>query len=391
MTDSTEKPRQYASLDDPFEHPATAAKETQQRLRVHSQHLDMLADLVERDLARGRGVAWWEPRELSPQRLLITDHLYACLSSIPDHLITAALHEGEWTARARYETTATTSSHTGRSDKPNEWLNIHGTWVRMHEDGVLLSLTRALDCLSAVLIVVCALELPLKTADLGKTRNHAKTVVEKRDSITDCCSTARLDVLAGLDEMIDRCGPPGWLDWMQSCRNTIAHRATRWTIDELVPTSDLLAPPGIPSRSAVVHRMTRNPRLSDAEALLASSAPEELILSEETSHTLRGLIDSATKLVDGLSESMLAVWILRRKEPGVIVQPFDKQWKAPAPDDVTAFAGYSEGNPPEMSSLTSHPSLMKRLEAAALDDEQRSIWKKPGLIEFVPKGTASEN
>lgn len=92
------------------------------------------------------------------------------------------------------------------------------------------------------------------------------------------------------------------------------------------------------------------------------------------------------QLAEGVAKLLTKVWNDRKKAPQAIPQPFDKQWKLPEENNWSMFAGYGPASDPvEPGKMIQNPTFHKRALAAALDDEQNSLWKKKDMARFIPR------
>lgn len=89
----------YAADHDPGERALARA------LDVGTPQLDTLADEILADFAVDPpyGVAWWAPHPGTSRRILISDQLYSCVTSVSANLVEAALHRLEFLEAADRE------------------------------------------------------------------------------------------------------------------------------------------------------------------------------------------------------------------------------------------------------------------------------------------------
>ena len=368
--------------------------ETELRLSVQLPNTHGLAAAIHNDLAEGSpyGIRWWEPK-VDPQRarrILISDYLYACTANIPHHFLTARLHFLEfleWAERdeqSRNERTRIVVPGYREIHPRDAREYLYTTHVDAHQKGIVLSLASALDCLAAGVVGVCAVPVQIKTTKFGSLR---KELIETRTKhVTPTGTTLHTQVWKEIRATITDCGPTGWLDWLVQYRNMLVHRGLRQELHVLSVGSELLTPDGHPATVVDTAYLPNQPILSEVEAYLAAKSLGALGLSEDARVTLKGLTKSAIQLAEGVAELLTRVWNDRKKDPRAIPQPFDKQWKPPEENDWSTFPGYGPGpDPAEPEAMIQNPTFRERVQAAALDDGQRSLWKKKGMVRFIPK------
>ena len=100
-----------------------------------------------------------------------------------------------------------------------------------------------------------------------------------------------------------------------------------------------------------------------------------LVLTEDADQTLRGLLESTKSLIEGTAQELLEVWNWRRAHPASLTQP-KAQLPNGASTESIGFSGYAPGSFDYSSSMMmTHPVVVQRMCAAALDDEARPQWK----------------
>ena len=136
----------------------------------------------------------------------------------------------------------------------------------------------------------------------------------------------------------------------------------------------LYGPDGKPvPRVRVLTHLPRDPGRSDIEVFLEPS--KSPVLTEDAQQTLDGLLKSTTALVEAVAEELLSVWKWRKSNPAKFTQPA-AQWPNGVSTESGSFAGYAPGSfnySPSM--MMTHPVVVHRMRAAALDDKARPLWK----------------
>jgi hypothetical protein len=341
-----------------------------------------LAEMILEDLttAPPYGIAWWAPHPGTSRRILISDQLYACTESVSANMIESALHRLEFLDSSdqlsnRFANAVTMQSgrpviKLPRPHSPLEELSLHT--MRLHYVGCVRALAGALDCMAGTIIGVLALPIRILKADF----NSVRTVLKRKVSST---ATDGERIQAGfaaeLDRVINSAGPDSWFEWTLQFRNMLVHRGRRIELGQYVPrTPVLLGPDGKPVlRVRVVTHLPRDPGLSDVEVFLEPSNTP--ILTEDAEQTLEGLIESTKSLIEGTARALTNVWNWRRAHPRELRQP-PEQWRQGVSMHSIGFPGYAPGSfPYSPNMLSSHPVILKRLLAAALDDSSRHQWK----------------
>ena len=135
----------------------------------------------------------------------------------------------------------------------------------------------------------------------------------------------------------------------------------------------LYGPDGQPvPRVRVVTHLPCDPGLSDIEVFLEPSRTP--VLTEDVEQTLDGLLNSTKALIEGAAQCLLELWNWRRAHPDSLHQP-KEQWLGGPSSEAIGFSGYAPGSfkySPDM--MTTHPIILQRIRAAALDDQSRYQW-----------------
>src|SRR5947199_67040 len=116
---------------------------------------------------RPYGIGWWAPHPGTSRRILISDQLYACTTSVSTNLVEAGVHwlelldavdrEDTFQADVIQIVNGQPEMRAGPRTTPLESLGPE--IVRLHEVGVVRALSGALDCAAGALIGVMALPL----------------------------------------------------------------------------------------------------------------------------------------------------------------------------------------------------------------------------------------
>ena len=368
--------------------PDEARTETYSRLGISLPALEKLTEEIESDLSGEPpfGIGWWKPTTDSARRILSSDYLYACTSSVAHHLLAARLHQEAYLACKDNGLVVSSASFPGPSRNALEWIEKEGAFGAMHRDGVLRALASALDCLAGSIIAVCAVRTKVKKAGFTGLRSHLRGLAPSSTTSTEHRSlAARNQLLERLEAMIEECGPPQWMEWMLDFRNMLVHRGRRIEISAPEPASSVYNPHGQIARWSENDHLPRDPSLSDVEAILSLDALGKIVLAEHAEETLGGLLNSTKKLICSVSDALLEIWILRRKEPDVIQQPFTKHWSPAEEKEVTRFTGYVECEPVSPDAIKAHQRLLRRIQAAAVDETSLSVWEDEEMAPFVPR------
>jgi len=150
-------------------------------------------------------------------------------------------------------------------------------------------------------------------------------VLARVDGMASTGAKAQADFAARLETAIDAAGPLGWLDWTLDLRNMLVHRGRRIELGQYLPiTPVLLGPDGKAApRARRVSHLPRDPGRSDIEVFV--DTPWNMVLHEEETRTLRGLMNSTSLLLEAGARHLLDLWRWRRTHPGDLRQPAD-QW-----------------------------------------------------------------
>ncbi len=331
------------------------------------------------------GIGWWAPHPGTSRRILISDQLYACTSSVSTNLIEAGVHRLELLDAVDREDTFQADVIQIVDGQPQICARPRMTpleslgpeIVRLHQVGVVRALSGALDCAAGTIIGVLALPLSILKADfVGVQRYFGR----RRQTQTTEGETRQEQFANQLTETIGRVGPAGWLEWVLNFRNMLVHRGRRIEIGQFVRREPVLRDASgrpIP-RSRVVTHLPSKPDRSDMDVHREPDLPP--VLTEDVRQTLEGSMDSVCALVEALGEQLAAAWEWRKGHPATLPQPL-AQWPdvdhTATPNREPRFDGYAPGSHAyEPGLFASHPDTVRRLQAAALMDHQRHEWQR---------------
>ena len=190
-------------------------------------------------------------------------------------------------------------------------------------------------------------------------------------------NSAKVSFAQKFEALIVMTGPAGWLDWTLQFRNMLVHRGRRIHFGQFVPRTPVLyGADGQPvPRVRVVTHLPRDPSRSDVEVFLDADQLSAPVLTEDAEQTLRGIFAVTHSLIEAVADELLDFWVWRQRHPDALPQPA-KQWPKGVSTASTGFRGYAPGSfkyTPSM--MMTHPVVVRRLRAAALDDSARPQWK----------------
>ena len=329
------------------------------------------------------GIGWWAPHPGTSRRILISDQLHACSTSVSTNLIEAGVHWlellGAVDREDSFQADAIRIVHGEPQVFPPPRLtpleSLGPDMVRLHEVGVARALSGALDCAAGTIIGVMALPLSILKAGFVGVQRH----FERRETGTTEGERRQEQFANHLTETIASVGPAGWLDWVLNFRNMLVHRGRRIEFGQFVRRDPVLVDPsGRPvPRSRVVTHLPLDPDRSDMDVHREPDLPP--VLTEDVRQTLEGSMRSVCALVEALGEQLAAEWEWRKEHPGTLTQP-RAQWPRvsdPArPNPQPLFEGYAPGSHAYRPGVfIAHHDTGRRLLAAALMDHQRHEWR----------------
>ena len=335
------------------------------------------------------GIGWWAPGPGTSRRILISDQLYACVTSVSANMTEAVLHWLEYQDCAERDSERhvdIVQIRHGQFEvvlpRPRNALEeLSREMVVMHIAGMARALSAALDCLAGVIIGVVAIPLPILTADLGR---KLREFFDKLGQGTTDGEKSQADFYRKFNNVVEDAGPAGWLEWALNFRNMLVHRGRRIENGEFVRKgTQLFGPQG--EQIPRVRRLTylpRNPSMSDVEVWRETPMTtvrdplEGLFLEEDAAQTLSGLLDSSKLMISETAKLLIDVWKWRRDNPQILTQP-KAQWpKGLAASPSVTFQGYSPRARDLSSSAvaSTHTVVGRRFRAASLDDANRQQW-----------------
>jgi hypothetical protein len=326
------------------------------------------------------GVGWWAPHPGTSRRILISDHLLACIEGLETNLIEARLHlmelrdfrdrEDQLIAHAvRHDHNGVPSIRMPERVRPLD--DLSGHMIALHVAGFLRGIGSALDCLGATIVGVLALPASILRADLST----ATRVLERVGNADANSGKLQTQFAADLSGFIAAAGPQGWLSWATDYRNMLVHRGRRLQLSRLERRGAIIyAADGRPVMLArSVMQLAQDPGLSDVEAFV-STATRSPVVTEDAATTLDGVMASTLTLSESTAEALVQVWTKRRANPSLLLQP-KAQWVNGRSSLSTGFSGYQPGTVPfNVDTLVSNPTLVRRMRAAALEASALSRW-----------------
>ena len=357
--------------------------EALEALGIPLPSLGRLEAVVLKDLSVGPpyGIWWWEDRIPTGHRIAISDQLYSCIQSISQNLIESQLHWLEfldWMERANQLISVSYDSGEPILCRPSNRIALEFLTPRvksMHEVSVIRSLCSSLDCVAGAIIAIAALDMNVLKADFLKVKNKLKKLNESRIDELNFTKKMQASLAKQFHEIIESSGPQGWVEWMLHYRNMVAHRGRRITFGQFIRINE----GNSPDSSGIfrwINHLPIDPSRSDIEVLSSQESLGGSLLEEDSTTTIKGLIESTISLTESTSDILLRIWIERRKNPSETVQP-RSQWGSTS--QRVGFLGYRPKKykvPRDDTRILANPVLAKRLHAASLDDGSRSKWKE---------------
>ena len=315
------------------------------------------------------------------RRILISDQLYACAMSISENLTEARLHHLQFLDwRDRDSALISIEFENGipiprKARCENTLEALTPRLVTLHVAGVTRSLSSALDCLAGVVVVIIALPSNVLRSSFTRLRSDLSRMLKKDESLLTDYEKIHAGFAQLLEKSIAQLGPKGWVEWLLNYRNMLVHRGRRIQMGQIVPL-DIVTPDGIPVPKQIIH-LPLDPGRSDVEVLRNLNGLDSALLAEDAGTTLGGLISSASGLVEVIAKELHSIWTWRRGDPRRMTQP-QEQWL----ESVTTseFEGYQPGEFDisfRQGLAQAHPIMARRLRAAAVDDQNRPLWRNP--------------
>lgn len=258
------------------------------------------------------------------------------------------------------------------SDSEREREELLSLW----SDQVLVSLAQVLDRLAAAVLIVSGVRENVVVTDWGKLMGLAEREPRSGRSqglnqgvFADPGSPGRaaqhrlLSVAAAWSDH----GPRDWLDWLLKSRNTAVHRAPRWNLNVMIMNKNRIA--------GTIKPLSAQPDWVDTEAIVAASKGglEAMFLKQSAQSIFDGLLASVTSLVESVADEASLLWTARRSNPELIVQN-GASWRPKSKAAVLDFPGYGEAARIVANDTALGTSLVRRLRAAKLMDDQVTDW-----------------
>ena len=150
---------------------------TARALGVETPNWEALERLVFNDFTTEEpyGIGWWAPYPGTSRRIMISDQLYACTTSVLTNLIETGVHwlelldavDREDTFQADVIQIVEGQPQICAKPRMTPLESLGPDMVRLHQVGVARALSGALDCAAGTIIGVLALPLRILKADLG--------------------------------------------------------------------------------------------------------------------------------------------------------------------------------------------------------------------------------
>lgn len=259
------------------------------------------------------------------------------------------------------------------SDAEREKEDLLDIW----SEQVLVSLAQTLDRLAAAVLIVSGVRENVVRADWGKLMGLAER--ELRSGPTQGLSQGDfalpgspgreaqhrlLRVAAAWSDY----GPDDWLDWLLKSRNTAVHRAPRMNLKVMITDKQRVA--------GTIAPLYAQPDWVDTEAIVAAShgGLHAMFLKQSAQSIFDGLLASMVSLAESVADEARFLWVDRRSNPELIIQN-GASWRPVSKAAVLEFPGYGRAAPTVFNETVFGASLMRRLRAAKLMDDQVDQWR----------------
>ena len=274
------------------------------------------------------------------RRVLVADHVFACAGAVSNNLADAVIHFWEllhqWEIIGKKHLRVLTVDGAVEPPAPRTVGAFLPEWRAAQElAGVFGSIASTLDCLAATIIGVFELPLNLVKASFGGVFDWLTTDDKRARQRT----FAQTEFGTWLNDVFQAVGPEDWRQWCLDYRHTLVHRARRTEMRQGSVEHVLYDASGnaIPRVNQTV-LLLRDADLSNTEALV-QFARYHITLTEPADVSLRGLIDSATKLVDRVAARLLQE--TRSRPADDRSEPLAKQWPSVRFKPSHRFEGYA--------------------------------------------------
>ncbi len=373
------RPKDLQRLAKPFEAEGDREQVTAQALSVDASQWRRLDRTVFADLVAEPpyGLSWMVEGTGTKLRILVSDYLYCCVSSVRTHLREAGLHALELRDAVDLNEAQLSNSlvidprlEVVRFLPPNSPLeDLSSDLVGIHRVGTVRAAASALDCVAGAVVGVVGLKTTIFRAGWPGVSRLLKELGPDDD---DVVKNRQREFREALEAQISKAGPRGWLDWVYEYRNMLVHRGRRIEVGQF-----RLGEPEHGSRPRVesLMHMPRDPARSDVEVRLDHAPPRLPLLTEDAETTVFGALGSTLQLVDGIADLLIEFVEWRRQQPQLLAQPA-QQWLGGPTLGMAAFEGYAPGTLEyDPAYLVGGGEVFHRLRAAALDDASRGQWR----------------
>lgn len=241
--------------------------------------------------------------------------------------------------------------------------------VEMHFAGFFRAAASALDCLGIAIIGVLGLKTPLLKGDFAQAM---------RASLAPGSPPWLSRALQHVDRSVREAGPSGWNAWTLDMRNMYVHRPRRLVVTQAKPLPSAVLSPSLAPflKTEYSFVLPRDPRRCDVDVLADEHEAERLVLAEECTATVRGVLQSVSCATEAVSRRLRRVWSCRLAAPNLIEQPAT-QWPETASTPGVGFDGYAPGSfDVRIDAFFASPKMDRRLRSAALLDPARELWRQ---------------
>jgi hypothetical protein len=347
-------------------------------IEVFLPNLKKLSDEIFEDLdVNNYGIGWWKDYSHLDlkRRILISDQLLLCTTTIQAAVIEAKLHYLE--LLGCWENEEKSLRHCAQLPGGRKKVNfpikksasdeLDSFLADLHLKGLFSSLYSAFDCLAATYVGVFGLRFDILKVGYNSFKLHL--INSKQYEGNEIQSK----LFSQLKEIERRAGPENWLIWMFDYRNMSLHRGRRLTVGQLTPKPTGIHFMGTPlHETEAIKLLIRNPGVSEIESWKDGTFEP---MQEDAKTTLSELFKSTIYLIESSSELLLVNWKSRKLNTRLILQPHE-QWPVIRGGSNNLFKGFTS----KKSNFTKSPRIVsnfiiKRLKAAGLDGDDIHLWK----------------
>jgi hypothetical protein len=333
----------------------------------------VLADLDSDEL----GIRWWKDQLPAQERILISDQLIVCASSVGQNMREAWFHLLELRAARDEATKLAAMRFRGGPLAPMAPASgadeLSMLQVETHLSGVFRALGSAFDCLAATIIGVAAVPQRILRADFQALSRYLSEPTPT-DASPDRLWHAELG--KDLRSIVEAAGPTNWLSWAMDFRNMLVHRGRHTTFKYVDgKQSPIVSPTGDTIYTATVHYIPPlDPGRAEVE-VLRDGRDLGFFLKEDAGATVEELAGSTLYVVEKTCVKLLTIWSSRRASPGEHIQP-KSQWHPKDHCKPSGFPGYASGVlNVEFDQIRSGGLVVRRMAAAGLTTGQiDAVW-----------------